>query len=68
MYSWSSEHKYSHSFFGKFFHPKGGYKSEDTGEFLILQKKIFQITILSRKLEFAAQNSKQLIQIFCSGL
>ena len=29
-------------------------------------KKIFQITILSRKFEFPAQNRKQLIQIFCS--
>ena len=32
--------------------------------FLLLQK-IFQISILSRKFEFPALNSKQLIQIFC---
>ena len=30
---------------------KGGFKSEDTGGFLLLQKKIFQITILTRKFE-----------------
>ena len=32
---------------------KGGFKSEDTGEFLHLQH-IFQMTILSRKFEFPA--------------
>ena len=29
-------------------------------------KKIFQVSILSRKFKFPAHNSKQLIQIFCS--
>jgi hypothetical protein len=34
---------------------KGGFKSEDTGEFLHLQHKyVFQISILRRKFEFPA--------------
>ena len=39
---------------------KGGIMSEDTGRFLLLQKNIFQISILSRKFKFPIHNSKQL--------
>ena len=46
-----------------FFQTKGGIMSEDTARFLLLQQKIFQISILSRKFKY----TKHLIQIFCSG-
>ena len=40
--------------------------SEDTERFLLVQKNIFQISILSRKFKLSAHNSIQLIQILCS--